>query len=285
MGDAARSDVALTAAVLLFGRLLVGGLRGGPGLAGAALDLAVVLALTALVPLLLIRSRASSGAGARTVPGALALDGPPATAAPGLPLALPVALAGTIAMITAGFTPTTAALGRLSGPPLEALQIVALSVGSLVAIVFLVRRGAAGFLRSPDWTLRRLLRTYGMGTTALALVAGLLRVPLGGSFVRVLTNATALAAVVLLADRLLDARTSAPRLAVLLPAGLVLYLHITTAGLGVGLVAGALAAGMTVIVGTLALSERGAWTTVPVLVAVHLWPTCLAPLALAPGLC
>jgi len=285
MGDAARSDVALTVATLVFGPLLVGGLRGGSGTAGVLLDLAAVLALTVLVPLLLIRSRAASGAGPRTVAGALALHGPPTSSAAGLPLALPVALAGALAMVTVGTEPAAAALGRLSGAPLQALQVVALTVGSLVAVVFLVRRGAEAFVRSPEWTLRRLLRTFGMGAAALALVAGLLRVPLGASPVRALANAGALAAVVLLADRILGARAAAPRLAVLLPAALALYLHVTAFGLGAGLVAGALAAGVTVVVGALALSARGAWPAVPLLVAVHLWPTCLTPLALAQGLC
>jgi len=124
-----------------------------------------------------------------------------------------------------------------------------------------------------------------MGAAVLALVAGLIRVPLGADPTRVVVNAAALAAVVLLADRLLGVRTAVPRLALMLPAGLVLYLHLTAFGLAVGLQAGALAAGTVTVMGALALSVRGAWPALPLVVAVHLWPTCLTPLALVRGLC
>jgi hypothetical protein len=279
VGDEARSDVALTIAALVFGPLLVGNLRGGSGTTGVLLDLAVVLALTAVVPLLLIRSRGSS------VIDALGLGTGPQAVAAGLPLAVPVAVAGTLAMVTAGAAPGAALLGRLSGAPLQVLQVAALSTGALVFVVFVVRRGTEAFPRSPEWPLRRLLRTIGMGAAALALVAGLLRVPLGADPLRVTVNALALAAAVLLADRLLGARQVAPRLAILLPAGVLLYLHVTSFGFSVGLQAGALAAGMVAVIGTLALSSRGTWVVVPLVVALHLWPTCLSPLALVRGLC
>jgi len=284
MGDEARSDVALTIAALVFGPLLLSSLRGGSGTLGVLLDLAVILALTTLVPLLLIVSRAgrrTSGAIGR----ALALDGTASGAALGIPLAVPVAVAGFVAMLTAGATPGAALLGRLSGAPLQGAQVAALSVGSTVLVVFLVRRGAEAFLRSPEWTLRRLVRTLGMGAATLALVAGLLRVPLGASPTRVVTNAAALAVLVLLADRTLVTGRAVPRLALLLPAGLVLYLHLSAFGLSVGLQAGALAAGVTVVIGAAALGTRGAWPVVPLMVAAHLWPTCLSPLTFARGLC
>jgi hypothetical protein len=284
MGDEARSDVALSLAALVFGPLLLGGLRGGSGTAGVLLDLAVVLALTALVPLLLLRSRSAGLAGASPI-RSLGLAGPPQGAAAGLPLALPVALAGTFAMISVGTSPGAALIGRLSGAPLQVVQVLGLSAGSFVFVVFLARRGAEAFPRSPEWALRRLLRTIGMGAAALALVAGLLRVPLGADPLRVTVNAAALAAVVLLADRMLGARVAVPRLALMLPAGLVLYLHLTTFGFSVGLQAGALAAGVITVMSALALSARGAWPVIPLVVAVHLWPTCLTPLALVRGLC
>ncbi len=288
MGDEARSDVALTIAMLVFGPLLLGSLRGGSGTLNVLLDIAVVLVLTALVPLLLARSRAGSRvgrAGSGAVTGALALDGSPSGVALGLPLALPVAAAGFVAMLTAGATPTVALLGRLSGDPLQYVQVAALTVGSSILVVFLVLRGAEAFPRSPEWSLRRLVRTLGMGAAALALVAGLVRIPAGASPVRVVVNATALVVLVLIADRTLVARETVPRLALLLPAGLVVYLHITTFGLSVGLQAGALAAGTTVVVGAAALGARGAWAALPLMLAVHVWPTCLSPLALARGLC
>jgi hypothetical protein len=284
MGDEARSDIALTVAMLVFGPLLLGGLRGGSGTVNVLVDIAVVLVLTALVPLLLARSRAGRG-GSGTVLRTLALDSPPSGVALGLPLAVPVAIAGFVAMLTAGATPATALLGRLSGDPLQYLQVVALSAGSSVLVVILALRGSEAFPRSPEWSLRRLVRTVGMGAAAVALVAGLLRVPVGASPTRVVVNAAALAVLVLIADRALAARETVPRLALLLPAGLALYLHITTFGLSVGLQAGALAAGTTVVVGATALGARGAWAALPLMFAVHVWPTCLSPLALARGLC
>lgn len=283
MGDEARSDVALSIAALVFGPLLLGGLRGGTGVVGVLTDLAVVLALTALVPLLLIRSRARSGG--RSVLGVLALDGPPSGLAAGLPLAVPAAVVGTVAMLTAGTTPGAALLGRLSGAPLQMLQVAALTVGSTVLVVFVVMRSSEAFPRSPEWALRRLLRTVGMGAAGLALVAGLVRVPLGANPTRVIVNALALAAIVLIADRIIGPRRAVPRIALLLPAGLALYLHLTAFGLSVGLQAGALAAGTTVVVGAVALGARGTWPVIPLLVALHLWPTCLSPLALVRGLC
>lgn len=284
MGDEARSDVALTIAALVFGPLLLGGLRSGSGLLGVLLDVAVVLALTALVPLLLIRSRAGGSSG-RTVARALGLDTAPVGLRRGVVLAVPAALAGAVGMLTAGATTGAVLLGRLSGAPLQAVQVAGLSIGAMVLTVFLVRRGAEAFPRSPEWTLRRILRSVGAIGAAVALVAGLLRVPLGASAPRVVVNALALLAIVLLADRIVDARRTVPRLAVLLPAGLALYLHITGFGFGVGVQAGSLAAGTTAVIGVLALGRDGAWPVVPLVLAVHLWPTCLSPLALVGGLC
>ena len=283
MGDEARSDIALSVAALVFGPLLLGSLRGGTGVAGVLLDLAVVLALTALVPVLLVQSRARSGG--RTLTAALGLDGSPQGAVAGFSLAAVAGAAGAIAMTAAGAAPDAALLGRLSGDPLQIVQVVGLGVGSFVFVTFLVRRGADAFPRSPEWTLRRLLRTIGMGAAAVALVAGLLRVPLGADPVRVIVNALALATIVLLTDRLIGTRRMVPRLALMLPAGLTLYLHLTAFGFGAGLQAGGLAAGIITVIGALTLSARGAWPAVPLIVATFLWPTCLTPLALVRGLC
>lgn len=289
MGDEARSDLALTVAALVFGPLLVGGMLGRSGAVGVLTGAAAVLALTALVPLLLIRSR--SGPGGRTVASALGLapgagaERGAADMTAGLALALPAAVAGVIAMRTVGAGWGDALLGRLSGDALQAVLIAAFSAGTMVLVPFLVRRGTEAFPRSPEWPLRRLLRTVGMGAAAVALVVGLLRVPLGASPVRAVVNAAALAAIVLAADRLVDGRRVAPRLALLLPAGLAVYLHVSGSGFGLGLQAGALAAGVTIVMGALALSERGSWPLVPLAIAVHLWPTCLSPLALVGGLC
>jgi hypothetical protein len=286
MGDEARSDVALTVAMLVFGPLLLGSLRGGSGPAGVLLDAAVVLALTTLVPVLLARSRAGSAGIAATFGfGPTRFSSPGAGIVAGLPAALPVVLAGAFAMLSVGAGTAGALLGRLSGAPLQVVPVAAFALGGLVLPVFLARRGAEAFPRSPEWSLRRLTRTLGLGAAVLALVAGLLRVPLGASPARVVVNAAALAVLVLVVDRTLIDHRAVPRLALLLPAGLALYLHVSTFGVGVGLQAGALAAGTTVVMGVVALGARGAWPLLPLTLALHVWPSCLSPLALTRGLC
>jgi hypothetical protein len=279
MGDEARSDLALASAAAVFGRLLLGPLRGGSGLVGVVTDAAVVLALTVVVPLLLARTR---GDGERAFGfGRSGTDG----ASRGAVLALPVAAAGMLAMATAGAGTAGMLLGRLSGSLLQIVPVLALSIGSFAFFVFLALRGEAAFPRSPLWSLTRLLRTFGMAAAGIALIAGLLRVPLGASLPRTLGNAAALAVLVLIADRMVPAGRAVPRLAVIVPAVLALYLHITTFGLVAGLQAGALAAGVVTVVATVALAGRGTLVLVPLLLAVHVWPTCLSPLPFVRGLC
>jgi hypothetical protein len=289
MGDEARSDIALAIAAVVFGPLLLGGLRGGSGVVGVLTDAAVVLLLTAAVPLLLARTRGDrmvafglSGPG-RTG----AVHGPVDTAAlgPGLVLAAPAAAAGVLAMGTVGAGAAGMLLGRLSGSALQLVPVLALSLGAFAFHVFIALRGAAAFPRSPLWSLTRLLRTFGMTAAGLALGAGLLRVPAGASLPRTLGNAGALAALVLVADRMIGTDRAVPRLAVIVPAALTLYLHVTAFGLLAGLQAGALAAGVVTVIATLALTGRATLVLIPLVLAVHVWPTCLSPLALVRGLC
>jgi hypothetical protein len=146
---------------------------------GVLLDLGVVLALTALVPLLLIRSRAPERRPAST-PDAQRLTAP-ATASSPAPAGRPRRLAGIVAMLTAGAGP---ALRCSVGCPAHRCRCgpgrrVRLGVRRAGRVPR--RRGAEAFPRSPEWALRRLLRTIGMGAAGVALVAGLLRVPLGAS--------------------------------------------------------------------------------------------------------
>jgi len=287
VNDEARSDLALALAALVFGPLLLGSLRGGSGPLGVLTDAAVVLALTALVPVLLARSRGDLARAFAVAPPAGSRSNHPSspTGRTGWLLALPVAGMGTIAMLTAGADPLGALFGRLSGSLLQGVPITALSVGAFAIVVFVATRARDAATRSPHWTLRRLVRTLGMSAAGLALVTGLLRVPAGASGVRVIGNALALAILVLLADRMVGPSASAPRLAVMLPAGLFLYLHITTFGLSVGIQAGALGGGVAVVMAVIALSRHGAIPLIPLTLALHLWPTCLSPLALTRGLC
>jgi hypothetical protein len=281
VGEEARSDVALAIAAAVFGRLLLGSLSGGSGVVGVILDAAVVLLLTAVVPVLLARTR---GDGARALGlghGGTMSGG----VAAGLLLAVPVAASGMLAMASVSAGPAGMLLGRLSGSALQLVPVLALSLGAFVLYVFIALRGPAAFPRSPVWSLTRLLRTFGMAATGLALVTGLLRVPLGASLTRTLGNAAALAVLVLVADRMIPTGRAVPRLAVIVPAALALYLHVTAFGLLAGLQAGALAAGLVTVMATIALAGRGTSTLVPLVLAVHIWPTCLSPLALARGLC
>ncbi len=277
MGDEARSDIALAIAAAVFGRLLLGSLRGGSGVTGVVLDAGVVLLLTAAVPLLLARTRGDG-------PRAFGLGGPGGVG-PGLVLAVPVAAAGMIAMATVRAGAPGMLLGRLSGSALQLVPVLSLSLGAFALYVFIALRGADAFPRSPLWTLTRLLRTFGIAAAGIALVSGLLRVPLGASLPRTLSNAGALVVLVLLADRLVPSGRSVPRLAVIVPAALALYLHVTAFGLLAGLQAGALAAGVVSVIATVALAGRGTSVLVPMVLAVHIWPTCLSPLALVRGLC
>lgn len=285
MGDEARSDIALAIAAVVFGRLLLGSLRGGSGTLGVLVDAGVVLLLTAAVPLLLARTR-GDGLAAFALGGTIRSHSTlPAQLTSGLVLAVPVAIAGTVAMRTAGAGAADAVLGRLSGSLLQLVPVLALSLGAFTLLVFIAVRGGDAFPRSPLWSLTRLLRTFGIGAAAVALVAGLLRVPLGASPLRTLVNASALAVLVLVTDRMLPAGRAVPRLAVIVPVVLALYLQVTTFGLLAGLHAGALAAGIATIIATVALSGRGTIMLAPLVLAVHVWPTCLSPLALTRGLC
>lgn len=303
--DAARSDLVLAAATAVVAPGLVAALRGAPaasgiGALGAALaDLAWLVALTALVPLLLARARGDGRA-------AFGLAGPPLSAlGRGLALAVAPAALGVLGLLTLGAAPEVAVLGRLgtagTGPlgataataTVRLAGVVVLAAGALLLTAFLAVRGRDAFPRSPDRTLVRALRTAGMAAAAAALVAGLLRALTGGSLVLAVADAVALAVTVLVADRLLGAgaRTVVPRAAVVAPALIALVAHTGLIGamrsgdlLG-SLQAGALAAGTSVVVAALALSPTGAWAAVPLMVAVHLWPTCLSPLRLASGVC
>ncbi len=287
MGDEARSDLALAIAAAAIGPALLGPVTGG-GALGALTSAAALLAVTALVPVLLGRARGDLATALALGPSGIGRSPRPATGAgavlAGLPSAAPAAVAGTVAMVTAGAAPSDAVLGRLSGSPLQLVVVLTAAAGAVVLMTFLAVRTRTASVRSPVWPLRRLLRTVGAGAAVVGLVTGLLRVPLGASGPRVVVNAVALLATVVLADRLVGAG-GAPRLAVLLPAGLVAWLHVSALGFGAGLTGAALGAGTAAVIATVALGPHGLRAAVPLAVAVHLWPTCLSPLAQVGGLC
>jgi hypothetical protein len=302
--DAARSDLVLAAAAALIGPSLVAAVRAAPpaggtaALAAAAADIGWTIALTALVPVLLARARGDGRA-------AFGLTGPALPAlARGVPLALAPAALGVLALVTIGAAPRTAMFGRLgavgdaglgtvaAASAVRVAGVAALSTGALLLPTFLAVRSHDAFVRSPDWTTVRALRTVGMAAATTALIAGLLRALTGGSVVLALANAATLAVVVLVADRLIvTARTSVPRAAVMAPAIIAFVAH--TGLIGVlragdlvgGIQAGALAAGTSAVMAAVALSPMGTWALVPLAVTLHVWPTCLSPLRLASGVC
>lgn len=296
--DEARSDVILAAAAAVLGTLLIGVVSQLPlyprtGLLGDLVDLFWIFAVTGLVPLLLARYR---GDGL----GAFGLDGPRGGWRRGLVLVVPVAVVGVLSPLVLAFDVGPMVLGRLGALPsasptgalARVLELVLLVAGAVLLTTFLTVRGRDGF-RPVDMSLVQVLRTFGMGCAGVALVGGLLRA-LGGQVGpgSVLLEVGALVAVVLLSDRLIPLGPTVPRGAVLAPLVVVAVGHVFALGGGllfgnplVSLHTGGLAAGIATVVAVLISSRRLAWAVVPLLVAVHWWPTCLSPVPIsqAPG--
>jgi hypothetical protein len=297
--DEARSDVILAAAAAVLGTFLIGLVTQLPlyprsGILGALVAVFWVFALTGLVPLLLARYR---GDGMK----AFGLQAPRAAWRRGLGLVAPVAAMGVLQALLVAGDPMGAALGRIgralrspvaAAPVYSALELVALVVGALMLTTFLAVRGREGF-KPVDLSLTQALRTFGMGCAGVALIGGLLRslgpeVRVGG----VLLEVTALVVVILLADRLVPLGPTVPRGAILAPLVVIAVAHLFALGGGllfgnplIGLHAGGLGAGTAVVIAVLVSSRNMAWAVVPLLIAVHWWPTCLSPVPIsqAPG--
>jgi hypothetical protein len=298
--DDAKSDVILVGAVVVFGEAARGFVATLPlypqrGLVALALAVAWMVALTGLVPVLLARYRGDGAA-------AFGLAAGPGGAAAGVLLALPVVVLGVVLAFVTPLGAAAALVGQwlrvnvtgIAGADavLGLLVWAILTLGTLLVLSFLAVRGREGFPRSPETSLTALVRTVGMGAAAIALVLGLVRALTGATTVAVaVTSALAGAAVVLLADRLVPAGTVLPRTAVLAPVVVVVVANVFAAGglfrgdlLGAFYVA-AMATPTIVAVAALTQTRRGAWAALPLVAAVHWWPTCLAPLPLAGGVC
>jgi hypothetical protein len=300
----ARSDVILAGATTLFGWFAVGILQQLPfyprsGLLPLLLQVGWIFVLTGLVPLLLARHRGDGAA-------AFGLDAPRAAWATGLGLALPVVGLGILRQLVLARdlsleTLTGTLFGRIGGATLspvvgpsgafgiaallQAALFVAMTFGALLLVPFLTARGRTAF-RSPDVSLTELLRTFGMGAAAVALLLGLVRSIGAASPLNVLLHVGTLAVVVLLADRSVPSGPQAPRAAVLTPVVVVVVSHVLAAGglfrgdLLTGLYTGALAAGTATVIAVLIETRTRAWAVVPLIVALHWWPSCIGPLAL-----
>jgi hypothetical protein len=300
-----RSDVILAGATAVFGGFAVGILAQLPiyprsGLLPPLLGVVWVFVLTGLVPLLLARYRGDRVA-------AFGLDAPRAIWTAGLVLALPIVALGVLRQLVIAGTPLGALLGRIGGASFASpvigdsgagvlgigtfLQIalfVVTTVGALLLIAFLTVRGRTAF-RSPDVSLTELLRTFGMGAAGVALVLGLVRSIGAAPLLPVLLHVGTLGTLVLLTDRQVPHGPQAPRAAVLTPVIFVVVSHIFATGglfrgdLLTGLYTGALGAGTATVIAVLLETRNRAWAIVPLVVALHWWPSCLSPLALELG--
>lgn len=299
--DDAKTDVILAAVAAVLGvslRAYVVSLPLYPrtGLAGAFLELLWIVALTALVPILLARYRQDG-------PAAFGLAGSGTGRAWGwgLLLAVPAVLVGIIVrlIVNAGGLGAGgglgAPLGRLAGPvatgdlialAFVSLQVLLFSMGALILAGFLAVRSREAFPRSPEVPLAQLVRTIGSASVGVAVVGGLLRALGGASLTVALVNALGLAAILLLVDRRIPAGLRVPRTAVLAPVVVVVIGNILNTGglfrgdLLAGLTFGALAAGVTLAIASFAQTRDGVAIAIPLVFAVHLWPTCLSPLVL-----
>ncbi|MEX1178385.1 MAG: hypothetical protein WEB09_07975 [Nitriliruptor sp.] len=298
--DEARSDVILTGAATVFGGVLLSLLLSAPGVptSGAGGDLVLMVgwfALSGLVPLLLARYRDD-------VPGAFGLAaGHRIDATAAASLAAPVIVLGLLRGLLIDGNVVAAVLGRpgrsLVGSPvvgstepdvlgaiLALVGVVVLTVGALLLVGFLVVRGRDAF-RADEGSSTEVLRTFGAGAAGAALLFGGLRALFGGaSFTTLVLNVVALVAVLLVADRLVPPGAVIARSAVLTPVVLVVVAHVFAAGgifrgeLLLGLSSGALAGGTTLAIAVVGQHRRTTAVALPLLLAVHWWPTCLSPL-------
>ncbi len=292
--DDARSDFILAAAAFLFldsvQRVALRlPLYPDSGMLGLLLATAWLFASTGLVPLLLARYRKQ---GAK----AFGLDIDRAGLRSGVIFAVPFIAALAVSTLVGGAgTVTEVALGKLHLPfsggvvgssvtgSVEAILIVfaidvvyPLGLGLLIA--FLAIRGKDGF-RQPDVGLTEGLRTFGMGAVAAMLLFGLLRSFQVGPL-EALMPVVALAAVVLLTDKLVPISSTVSRAALLGP-GIVLALtYLRPFALFSGNLLGALYFGSTLfgigIIGSvLVLTKRHAWAIFPLLFAMANWSSVL----------
>jgi hypothetical protein len=289
--DDAKTDVILAAAVVVLGPLLRAftGTIGPPGgVIALIVDLLWIVALSALVPVALARYR---GDGA----DAFAIHGIREAFGPGLLLALPAIGVGLVIVATVGGGVGLGPLGRLSatdpiGLLVGLVQVTLLTLGAWLLIAFLAVRSREGFPRSPEMPLTQLVRTAGLILTGVAVVGGLLRGVTGGSLAISLASALAVGLIVLLTDQMIPSGITVPRAAIIAPLVIVVVGNVYAAGgifrgLLAGLSAASLAGGVTLAIAAMALTRRGIGITLPLVLAVHLWPTCLSPLTIAGGVC
>ncbi|MFP4311029.1 MAG: hypothetical protein ACLFS9_03490 [Nitriliruptoraceae bacterium] len=306
--DDAKTDVILAGALAVLGPTLLGFVTRLPllprsGVGAVAVELLSLAAVTLLVPLWSSRYRGDRAAAFGFSPGGghLRVAGTTGTGTAALTLAAPAVLLGVLLAALLSSQASVVVLGRAglalrTGDPALNLvvtlaQVAVLSAGTLVLTGFLGVRARVGFPRSPELSLTELVRTLGLVATGVALLTGVVRIVTGADVRIVALNLVALVAVLLLADRLVPYGIEVPRTSIAAPLVVVVLMQTFAAGglfgggLLTGLHRGALAAGVVVAVTSLAATRRGVMAAIPLVIAVHWWPTCLSPLPAAGGLC
>lgn len=284
--EEARSDFILAAAAAIFGPLLLrllapfglGAVQSRGPVAGALFGL-VAFGFTGLVPLLLARYRGGGLA-------AFGLDTPRTSMAAGLLAAVPLVLVGMLKW----WVPTRSipqALAGIFAPVIDdpfglgfvALGALALFVGSVLLFTFLTVKARDGFARV-ELTQLQMLRTFGLAAAGASALIGLLLVPTGRIALGVaFLEPLALAAVVLLADRLVQPRVTTSRATIFGPAivALLLQLELFGGAFLTSLREGLLAAGLIVVVAVLVETPKAAWAAVPLLAAASFYAVSFRP--------
>ncbi len=297
----ARSDFILAGAVAVFGPIVHDLLVRLPfyprtGVVSQLIEIAWLLALTALVPYLLARYR-DQGAEAYGLTGARGALGT------GVLLGIPVIVVALVHGLVYGSvleallgrfgmtgTATPAILLPQSAPSaaldlaVTFLRVAALALGSTILFGFLVTRARDAF-RQHEMSVVEGLRTFGMAAAGVALLLGLLAALAGSvGWLSVMLHVAGLVAIVLLADRLIPPQVSTSRTTLIAPAIVALLMDILAAGgffrgdLLFGLYSGALAGGMVFAVAALIEARGHAWAVPSLLLIVAIYPTLLTVL-------
>jgi len=290
--DDAQTDVILAAATVIFGvnlRAFIVSFAWYPQAVTPKrlLDVIWIIAVTALVPILLARYRGDNRA-AFGVRGA-GIFREPALLIPGVGV-----IAVTFLLLPNVLTTPQAVFGRATSP-LGLIETIALALGAFCLITFLSVRAKDAYPRSPDMPLKQLVRSGGVIAIAVTFVFGVLRAlgsrPTGTTIVFALVYALTLMLLLWLTDRAIPFGTTVTRASIVAPVIVVVVAHIfSTGGLFRGdLLTGgylaAIATGPTLLLAARSHLPRGSVSVLPLMIAIHLWPTCLSPLALQSGYC
>lgn len=297
--EEARSDFILAASALVFGTLVYQFIFSLPFYPRGSLSLWLLPVWAVL--LMIVPARFLAGYRDQDLE-AFGLGSDRSGLADGLLLVAPLVAVGYVRGFSDGNV-LGALLGRLrniatASPGLAALDLQQLvlsivllgvaGVGTILLFGLLVTRARDGF-RATEMPLLEALRTYGLGAVAIGTVFGLLISLADGGTPTwpVLLEGLAMAAVVLLADRLVASGDRTNRMTILAPAIVAAVAFLLRGGgffsqnLALSLYHGAMAASVAIVLAVLIETRRSAWAAVPLIVATVWAPTC-ATLPVAP---